>query len=61
MEDLLVELGLVESKSEAKRLIEQGGVSLNDKRVNDHNENVTLQNDDLIKIGKRRIVKLQVT
>lgn len=60
IEDILVDLGIVESKSEGKRLVEQGGVSINDRRVTDPNELISLQNDDHIKVGKRRIVKIQV-
>ena len=35
MADLLVKTGLAPSKGEAKRLIQQGGVSVDDEKVSD--------------------------
>jgi tyrosyl-tRNA synthetase len=52
---------LVESKSEAKRLVEQGGVEIDNKRILNSNESIALKNDMLIKVGKRRIVKLSTS
>lgn len=57
-EDLLVELNLASSKSEAKRLFQQGGVELDNVRVMDPNEHKPIQNGSILKIGKRKIVKL---
>ena len=45
------------SNSDKKRLIEQGGVSLNDKKVSDGNQ--VLENG-ILKIGKRRFVKIVI-
>lgn len=41
--DLLVKSGLVPSKSEARRAIEQGGVSINGNKVTDMNKKLTLE------------------
>ncbi len=57
-EDLLVELNLASSKSEAKRLFEQGGVELDGVRITNPNENKVINNGAILKIGKRKIVKL---
>ncbi len=48
-----IELG---SRSEAKRLIEQGGVYKNLNKVEDFNEN--LSEGDILKIGKKKFVKI---
>ncbi len=58
-EDLLVDLNLASSKSEAKRLFEQGGVEVDGKRITDPHSDIPVQNDMVIKIGKRRIIKLK--
>jgi tyrosyl-tRNA synthetase len=56
--DLLVGLKLADSKSEARRLIEQGGVRHNDDIV-DQSE-LKIKNGDVLQVGKRRFVKLRV-
>lgn len=45
------------SNSEKKRLIEQGGVYLNDKRVTDSNQKIE---NGTLKIGKRRFIKVVI-
>jgi tyrosyl-tRNA synthetase len=40
--DIALELGLVASKSEARRLIEQGGMKLNDEAVKDMSHKITM-------------------
>lgn len=56
--DVLVRSGLVKSKSEAKRLIEQGGVSVDNKVVTDPN---SIFRGKLIKVGKRKFTKIQTS
>lgn len=56
--DVLVDVGLATSKSEARRLIRQGGVRLDGKRVEDVNHMVTIEREIIIQVGKRRFVKL---
>ncbi len=55
---LLVHLQLADSNSEARRLIEQGGVRLNDKKI-DKTE-LHVKDGDLIQVGKRRFARLTV-
>ena len=50
--------GLVASKSEARRLIEQGGIKLNGKVVKEDKIEVT-DEQQLLQIGKRRFAKIQ--
>ena len=57
-EDLLVELSLTQSKAEAKRLFEQGGVELDGERVMDPKVGKTINHGSILRIGKRKIVKL---
>lgn len=57
--DVMVETQLVGSKSEAKRLIEQGGVTLDGKKVKDDSVRIQpLTADKVLQIGKRKFVKL---
>lgn len=55
--DLLLEAG-VKSKSEARRLIEQGGVKINDEIKKDVDEILSLKSGDILRIGKRKFFKL---
>jgi len=55
LQDYLVENQLAKSKSEARRLIDQGGVYVNDERVKD--ANYTVKKGDIIRAGKRRYIK----
>jgi len=55
LQDYLVENNLVKSKSEARRLIEQGAVYINGARIND--VNYTFTKDTIIRVGKRRYIK----
>ena len=55
---LLTEKGLTSSKSEARRLIEQGAVSINSDRVTDINHTLIIQEPIIIKVGKRKFLKV---
>ena len=60
--DILVYTKVLPSKAEARRLIEQGGLTINDKRIED--KNATLVDTDfqdgkvLIKKGKKKYYSL---
>ncbi|MBE4908376.1 tyrosine--tRNA ligase [Bacillus luteolus] len=56
--DLLVELNLQSSKSEARRMIQNGGVRLNEEKVSDVNVLVTIIDGLILQVGKRKFVKL---
>ena len=53
---MLLEEGLVRSRSEAKRLIEQGAVDIDGKKVTD--AHATVPSGSIIKVGKRRFAKV---
>lgn len=55
---LLVAVGLVPSTSEARRLIAQGGVHINEERVFDTNARISPVHGTVIRIGRRRFVRL---
>ncbi len=55
---LLKDAGLVESKSEGRRLIEQGGVKINQQKISDPAAQIDLQKEVLIQCGKRKFAKV---
>jgi tyrosyl-tRNA synthetase len=54
--EVLVKAGLAASNSEARRLFEQGGVKLNQQKIN--TLKLILQPGDLLQVGKRKFVKI---
>jgi tyrosyl-tRNA synthetase len=58
--DLLVETTLAKSKSEARRLIQQGGVTLDQTRMEDPAGTVSA-GEHLIQVGKRRFTRVQMS
>ena len=56
--DLLVRLGFVQSKGEAKRLIQGGGVKLDGEKISDINYTVSVENETVLQAGKRKFAKL---
>ncbi len=58
--DILVKhLNLLSSTSEARRLIQQGGLKINDEPVKDINHMVTPKAGMIIRAGKKKIVKVK--
>lgn len=55
---LLSETKLATSRSEARRLIEQGGVNIDGNKVSDINQIVSLTNSIILKVGKRKFLKV---
>jgi tyrosyl-tRNA synthetase len=58
MLDLLIETGMAASKNEARTLISQGGVRLNDNVVQP-GEEPELKDGQILQVGKRRYLKLR--
>lgn len=56
--EVLINTGLVESKSEARRLLEQGGVRVNGQSLD--SETVELSDGDILQVGKRRFIKVRL-
>jgi len=55
---LLKDSGLVQSTSEAMRLIKQGAVKVEGKKIEDTKFLITSGNTNLIQVGKRKIAKI---
>jgi tyrosyl-tRNA synthetase len=55
---LLLDVKLVDSKGEARRLIEQGGVSVDGVKIADINASVQLLRPIVVKVGRRRFLKV---
>ena len=62
--DVMLAAGLIPSKGEGRRLVQQGGVSVNNKKITDPFANITLsmfENDEIIiKKGKKTYHKIIV-
>lgn len=56
--DLLTGAGLAQSNSEARRLIAQGGVRINDEKVEDVQSTIMPQDGAIVRVGKRKFVRL---
>lgn len=55
--DLIILVNFAPSKSEAKRLIIQGGVSLDSEKITDFQKVVTPKHGSILKVGKRKFIK----
>jgi tyrosyl-tRNA synthetase len=56
--DLIIATQLAASKSEARRLIEQGGVKINEVKRTDVNETVAIEDGMVLQVGPRKFVKI---
>ena len=59
--DLLVACGMAASRGEARRLVQQGGVSLGGQRVTDPLAAVTVPDGSVLQVGPRRFARLRVS
>lgn len=57
---LIVHCKLVASGGEAKRMVKQGGVKVNDNKVTDPNQQITPESGMVVQVGKRKFAKLKV-
>ncbi|HZG71902.1 MAG TPA: tyrosine--tRNA ligase [Chondromyces sp.] len=58
--DLLVDLKLLNSKSEARRMIDNRGVRINGNKVENTELQITITNDLIVQVGKRKYAKIQL-
>jgi tyrosyl-tRNA synthetase len=58
--DLLVKIGLAPSKSEARRLVKQGGVRVDGRVAKDALEHVNLKDGIIVQVGKRKFARLSL-
>lgn len=59
-DELLFNLGIVGSKSEAKRVIEQGGAKVDDKIIEDWKDKIEVKDGMIVQVGKRKFVKINI-
>lgn len=57
--DLLLELKMVPSKSEGRRMIQQGGVSVDDNKLSDIHAGLKTTGTHIIRVGKRKFKKVR--
>jgi tyrosyl-tRNA synthetase len=56
--DLIVKVNCAPSKGEARRLVTQGGVTLDGEKIEDVAAIIKLKNESILKVGKRKFVKI---
>lgn len=54
----MVESGLTSSKGEARRMIRQNAVRVNENKVTDETMDLTTTETYLLQVGKRRFIKV---
>ena len=57
---MLVNTGLLPSKSEAKRMIAGGAIKINGKKITTEMETTTISHNMIVSVGKRKFMKLLV-
>lgn len=58
---VLAQADLVKSNSEGRRAIQQGGVKVNGEKVSDENLELTVVNEYVIQVGKRRFARVRLS
>lgn len=56
--DLIVQVGFAPSKGEARRLVQQGGVTIDGIKISDIKEVIKLEGNKVLKVGKRNFIKI---
>jgi tyrosyl-tRNA synthetase len=57
--DLITKVNFAESKGEARRLVSQGGVSVDGEKIEDISAVIKLDKEKILKVGKRKFIKLK--
>jgi tyrosyl-tRNA synthetase len=58
--DLLINSGLVESKSEGRRMVEQGGVKIDSEKVDSIDAVITVKDGMVVQVGKRKFIQIKL-
>jgi tyrosyl-tRNA synthetase len=56
--DLIVKVGFAPSKGEARRLVTQGGVTIDGEKIIDIKETIRLNEPMILKVGKRNFIRI---
>jgi len=59
VDELLMKCGLASSKSEARRLIEQGAVEIDSEKITAPDKMIQIKDEMIVQVGKRRFVKIK--
>jgi tyrosyl-tRNA synthetase len=59
LQTLMVDAGLATSRGEARRLIEQGGVTIDGSRIVDPGAVIRIPHPIVVKVGKRRFMRIR--
>lgn len=57
--ELLFELELVSSKGEARRLIDGGGMRINDEKISSWKNDIKIKSGDIVQAGKRKFAQIK--
>lgn len=57
---LLRQLGLVPSNAEARRMVQQGAVKINERKIEAANVDVEIQNGMIVQVGKRKFARIKL-
>jgi len=60
LKNLLTTCKLVETSGEAKRMVQQGGVSIDGRKTTDANAEIAPRDGMVVQVGKRRFARLRV-
>jgi tyrosyl-tRNA synthetase len=56
--DILLSTGMAPSKSEVRRLVQQGGVQLDGVRLEDFQQTIEPGGEHVLQVGRRKFLKL---
>jgi tyrosyl-tRNA synthetase len=56
--DLIVKVGFAPSKGEARRLVMQGGVTIDGEKITDIKEKIQINSPKILKVGKRNFIRI---
>ena len=59
IDELLIKTKTASSKNEARRLIQQGGVSVDGEKISDPFQSVSIEKEIILKVGKRKFAKVK--
>jgi tyrosyl-tRNA synthetase len=57
--DVVMKAGFAKSKGEARRLVEQGGVTIDGRKITDINATVTAAGGEVLRVGKLQFARLR--
>jgi len=60
LDDLLLDCKLASSRSEARRLAEQGAVEVNSKKITDPFKTIKVEDGMVVRVGKRNFVRVKI-